>query len=100
MSEGPFDPEVPYKPEWSCSPRSLAVHPDGSQVRRAFTLRPMLRFCYNFPPVHQTRGFPVMAVFFLCHFCLFSAPRRAVSVCVPTPTSCLADDGRWVRVDW
>ncbi|CAM9682868.1 unnamed protein product, partial [Ectocarpus sp. 8 AP-2014] len=32
LSEGAFDPEIPHKPEWSCSPRSLAVHPDGSQV--------------------------------------------------------------------
>ncbi|CAM9265955.1 unnamed protein product, partial [Hapterophycus canaliculatus] len=32
LSEGGFDPEVPHKPEWSCAPRSLAVHPDGSQV--------------------------------------------------------------------
>ena len=32
LAEGPFDPEAPHKPDWSCSPRSLAVHPDGSQV--------------------------------------------------------------------
>ncbi|CAM9266437.1 unnamed protein product [Ectocarpus sp. 12 AP-2014] len=32
LSEGALDPEIPHKPEWSCSPRSLAVHPDGSQV--------------------------------------------------------------------
>ncbi|CAN0050576.1 unnamed protein product, partial [Scytosiphon promiscuus] len=32
LSEGGFDPEAPRKPEWSCAPRSLAVHPDGSEV--------------------------------------------------------------------
>ncbi|CAM9720676.1 unnamed protein product, partial [Laminaria digitata] len=32
LSQGTFDPEMPYKPEWSCSPRSLAVHPEGLQV--------------------------------------------------------------------
>lgn len=36
LSEGFFDPEIPHKPEWSRSPRSLAVHPDGSQVRVQF----------------------------------------------------------------
>lgn len=33
LSQGTFDPEMPYKPEWSCSPRSLAVHPEGLEVR-------------------------------------------------------------------
>lgn len=42
LSQGSFDPEFPAKPDWSCAPRSLAVHPDGLQVssksKRAFPL--------------------------------------------------------------
>lgn len=33
LSEGVFDPEAPHKPDSLCAPRSLAVHPDGLQVK-------------------------------------------------------------------
>lgn len=35
LSQGLVDPEMPSKPDLSCAPRSLAIHPDGVHVRRS-----------------------------------------------------------------
>lgn len=33
LSKGVYDPELPFKPDFAQAPRSLAVHPDGLQVK-------------------------------------------------------------------